>query len=51
MTRWQRAISENRREVPLDLAADYAFFLIDDVRRHPVPDEGADVDDDVAFVD
>lgn len=52
MTRWRRAISENRREVPLDLAADYAFFLIDDVRRHPVPDEGAEAeDDDVAFVD
>lgn len=44
MTRWRRQIAENKREVPLDPAVDYAFFLLDDVRRHPVPDV---VEDDV----
>lgn len=32
--------------MPLDLAVDYAFFLLDDVRRHPVPDETAATDEE-----
>lgn len=42
MTRWRGQIAENKRDVPLDLAVDYAFFLLEDVRRHPVPDVTAD---------
>lgn len=52
MTRWRRQIADNKREVPLDLAVDYAFFLLDDVRRHPVPDETVAVDrEDVHYAD
>lgn len=52
MTRWRRQIAENKREVPLDLAVDYAFFLLDDVRRHPVPDEATFNDEeDVLYAD
>lgn len=42
MTRWRRQISENKREVPLDPAVDYAFFLLEDIRRNPIPDTGVD---------
>ncbi|GJD89439.1 hypothetical protein BHAOGJBA_2966 [Methylobacterium hispanicum] len=52
MTRWRQSISDNRREVPSDLAVDYAFFLLDDVRRHPVPDDAVESDeDDLPFLD
>ena len=52
MTRWRGQIAANKREVPLDLAVDYAFFLLDDVRRHPVPDDMVEAgDEDVIYAE